>query len=611
MYLRPPTKSERSFLESGFAPRTLISVPPRPTFTLIAMTLLQNWVDGFKPAITEEDYELQSENEKRHESTLSYEGENSDSVNSKDMKNIPATKRPILKKSLKSRHLAFIALGGGIGTGLFVGSGSTLAHGGPGSIIIDYTLMGFMILTVLFALGELASLYPLPGAFSAYSRRFVDPALGFAIGYNYLMQWLATFPLEFTAATIVISYWNKDESMPNGAIVAIFWVFIIILNLFGARGYAEFEFCATSLKMLTLIGFIICAAVIDCGGAPNGGYRGAGTWYNPGAFNNNFKGFCSVLTTAAFAFTGTEVLGLAAAESSNPRKFMPRACKLVMYRVIVFYALSLFMVTLLVPYDHPMLTVGKSGNNPNSSPFVLAIKSGGIRVLPDIVNAVIMLSAISVSNSAVFAASRTLHALAGQGMAPQIFAYVDRAGRPLVAAILSLLFGALAFMVYVGDDHGAEVFNWLLAISGLSILFTWASICLSHIRFRAAWVRQGRPLAGIPWQSPLGVYGSYIGLIFNVLVVIAQFYNSAFPIDEGDLTSDRRAYEFFLGMISLVVFLVFFFAYKIVKRTRIVPLEEIDLDSGLREVEPMEVLEQERAQIRSLPLGKRLLHIFF
>ena len=141
MYLRPPTKSERSFLESGFAPRTLISVPPRPTFTLLAMTLLQNWVDGFKPAITEEDYELQSENEKRHESTLSYEGENSDSVNSKDMKNIPATKRPILKKSLKSRHLAFIALGGGIGTGLFVGSGSTLAHGGPGSIIIDYTLM--------------------------------------------------------------------------------------------------------------------------------------------------------------------------------------------------------------------------------------------------------------------------------------------------------------------------------------------------------------------------------------------------------------------------------------------------------------------------------------
>lgn len=586
------------------------------------MSIFQNWVDGFKPAVSEGDFPLsEHEHERDHElhDPASYPLKPSNDITSEDLKDIPATKRPMLKKDLKARHLAFIALGGGIGTGLFVASGSKLYQGGPGSIIIDYTLMGVMILTVLFALGELAALFPMPGAFSAYATRFIDPAVGFAIGYNYLMTWLATFPLEFTAAAIVIGYWNYDHNdpskeapgpMPNGAIIAIFWVAIIIVNLIGARGYAEFEFVATSCKMLVLVGFIIYAAVIDCiGPASNRHYIGARYWHDPGAFNNNFKGFCNVFTTAAFAFTGTEVVGVAAAESRNPRKFMPKACKLVLYRVIIFYTIALFMVTLILPHDTPELH-GKNENDPKGSPFVLAIKAGEVKVLPDIVNAVIMLSAISVSNSAVYAGSRTLHALADQGMAPQFFAYVDRQGRPLVSSVFTLLFGALAFMIYVGDDQGGQVFSWLIGISGLAILFTWATICLSHIRFRAAWKARGRSVSELPWSSPLGTVGSYIGLTFNVLVVVAQFYNSAWPIGENTMDGGDRAYNFFLGMISLPIFLAFLLTYKLVKKTKIIPLNEIDLVSGIREIDP-EVIEQERAEMRAAPLGKKILNFLF
>lgn len=588
------------------------------------MAFFQNWIDGFKPAASESDFPLSEQDQKHdylHEQNdaANYPLKPSNDITSEDLKDIPPTKRPMLKKDLKARHLAFIALGGGIGTGLFIGSGSKLYQGGPGSIIIDYTLMGFMVLTVLFALGELASLFPMPGAFSAYATRFVDPALGFAVGYNYLMNWLATFPLEFTAATIVIGYWNYDKSdpnkeapgpMPNGAIIAIFWVLIIAINVFGARGYAEFEFVATFCKMLTLCGFIIFAAVMNCRGpASDRHYIGDRYWHDPGAFNNGFKGFANVFTTAAFAFGGTEIVGLAAAESSNPRKFMPRACKLVLYRVIVFYTLSLLMVTLLLPYNTPELH-GKNNNDPKGSPFVLAIKALEVNVLPDIVNAVIMLSAISVSNSAAYAGSRTLHALADQGMAPQIFTYVDRQGRPLASTILTLLFGALAFMIYVGDDQGGQVFSWLLGISGLAILFTWSTVCVAHIRFRAAWKAQGHTVSELPWASPLGTIGSYVGLSFNILVVIFQFYNSAWPIGEGEMNGNDRAYNFFLGMISLPIFLVFLFGYKLVKRTRIIPLHEIDLVSGIREIN-IEALEQERAEMRSASLSKKILNILF
>ncbi|SHO76498.1 Similar to S.cerevisiae protein GAP1 (General amino acid permease) [Malassezia sympodialis ATCC 42132] len=573
------------------------------------MKALNRFIDSFKPAI-ETEGETESIFSSQKPSRTGQDSSQEDHEKSYETHSIGPSppQKKLLKKNLKSRHLAAIALGGGIGTGLFVGSGSTLYQGGPGSIIINYTIMGLMILMVLFALGELGSLYPVPGAFSDYASRFIDPAVGFAVGYNYSMNWIITLPLEFTASAIVVSFWNTPEHMPNGVIITIYLLFIIFINLFGARGYAEFEFFATSLKMLTLVGFIICGVIIDCGGVSGTSYMGAHTWHEPGAFHNSFKGFCSVLTTAAFAFSGTEIVALAAAESSEPRKQLPRACKLVVYRVLIFYTLSLFIVTLLVPYDNPSLH-GDNSYDPKTSPFVIAVQSAGIHVLPHIINAIIAISAISVSNSSVYASSRMIHALAEQGKAPSIFKYVDRTGRPLMAVLFALLFGLLGFLIYVKNE--GEVFSWLLSISGLSVVFTWAATCLGHIRFRAAWAKQGRRVEELPWTSPLGVYGSYIGFIFNVMVIVAQFYVSAFPIGEGDMTSNDRVYNFFLGMLSLPIFMCLLFGYKIIKRTKIVRLEDVDLVSGMRYLEPLEVLEQQRAESRALPFHKKLLAFFF
>lgn len=234
-----------------------------------------------------------------------------------------------LKRHLSSRHMQMIAFGGAIGTGLFIGSGGALASGGPGSLLIDFIIMGVLLASTVLALGELATTLPVSGSFAAYSARFIDPAWGFAMGWNYWMQWFVVLPLELVAASIVIDYWDPQHTITPGVWIIIFIAVISFINFFGVRGYGEFEFGASMIKILAVLGFILVAIVIQTGGSPSDRYLGATAWHGGRAFQNGFKGFCSVFVTAAFAFAGTELVGLAAAESSNPRKEVPKASKQV------------------------------------------------------------------------------------------------------------------------------------------------------------------------------------------------------------------------------------------------------------------------------------------
>jgi len=211
--------------------------------------------------------------------------------------------------------------------------------------------------------------------------------------------------------------------------------------------------------------------VIDCGGGPQGGYLGATTWHNPGALAYGFKGVCTTFVTAAFAFAGTELVGLAAAECENPRKTIPRATKQVFWRITIFYMVSLFLVGLIVPYTNPQLLNGTSSVDIKASPFVIAIQNAGIKVLPSIFNVVILISVLSVGNSSTYGSTRTICALAEIGQAPKWFIYVDKKGRPMVALLFALIFVGLAYINIA--PVGATVFNWLLALSGLSSFFTW------------------------------------------------------------------------------------------------------------------------------------------
>ena len=341
------------------------------------------------------------------------------------------------------------------------------------------------------------------------------------MGYNYVFQWAIVLPLELVVAGLTVNFWGVNVNI--AVWITVFMLVIIIISVFGVLGYAEEEFWVAILKLTTVVIFLIMGLVFVSGGGSERGkyseYWGAGTWYNPGAFRNGFFGFCGVFVTAAFAFSGTELVGLAAAESETPQQSLPSAVKQVFWRITLFYILGLFFIGLLVRSDDPQL-LGSGYTDVSASPFVIVALHAGIPAFGDYVNAVILFSVISIGLSGVYGGSRTLTALAEQGYAPKIFSYVDRAGRPLVSTITIIAFSPLAYITLAST--GEIVFNWLLALSGLAALFTWGSICLAHIRFRNAWKYHGHTLDELPFQAPFGIWGSYLGLSLIFLVLAAQ-----------------------------------------------------------------------------------------
>lgn len=461
-----------------------------------------------------------------------------------------------------------------------------------------------MIFNVVHALGELAVMYPVSGGFYTYSTRFIDPSWGFAMGWNYVFQWLIVLPLELTVCSFTVQYWNRNIS--EAVWITVFWIIIIIVNIFGTLGYAEEEFWSSCFKLAATVIFMIVALVLICGGGPSNGiydeYWGDRLWYNPGAFQNGFKGFCSVFVTAAFSYSGTELVGLAAAESANPARSLPGAIKQVFWRITLFYVLGLTFVGLLVSSKDDRLLNAANPYAEGTSPFVLAAKDAGLKGYDHFMNLVICVSVVSIGVSCVYGGSRTLTALAQEGYAPKVFTYIDKSGRPLASVGFLLAFGPIAYIVLASS--GAVVFDWLLALSALATLFTWGSICAAHIRFRRAWAYHGRSLDDIPFHAVGGVYGSWLGLFLCFIILIAQIFVAIAPYDQDGVGD---AENFFKQCLALPVVLAFWICGYFWKRTGWLRLDQIDLDAGLRE-HNWDEIRAYRAKVAALPAWRRFLH---
>jgi amino acid transporter len=477
--------------------------------------------------------------------------------------------------------------GGAIGAGLFVSSGGAFQTGGPGSVLLGFMIIGGMIYLVMQALAELAVMYPINGAFTMYICRFVDPSWGFACGWQYAISWLTVLPFEISAACNIIHYWPGSAGINNAAWIVPLLVALIAIQFFGVKGYGEVEFVLSVMKIIACIGFMLLGIIIDCGGVPtdNRGYIGARYWHHPWTgFLNGFHGFCTVFVTAAFAYTGTELTGLAAAETANPAKEIPKASNQVVWRIAIFYIVNLFLIGLIVPADSPLYH--GEGSTSRHSPFVIAIQLAGIKVLPSIFNAVILISVMSVANSCTFGSTRTMQALAANGMGPKLFAYVDKKGRPITVVVLQVLFGCLAFVNLA--ENGGDIFNWLLSLSGLSILFIYGSIALAHIRFRAAWKANGHSVDELPFKAAFGIWGSWLCLLINVLSLMAQFYVALYPVGGPNL-DPTTFFQLYLAGPFLIFLYIIWKVYSWFKRPEDRPLfvsiKDIDIYTGMRETQ--------------------------
>lgn len=335
--------------------------------------------------------------------------------------------------------------------------------------------------------------------------------------------------------------------------------------------------------------------VINCGGPPEGGYIGGKYWKDPGALNNGFQGFCGVLVMVTFAFGGTELVGLAAAETANPRKSLPAAAKQVFWRISLFYFLTLALIGLTVPHNDERLSTGSSSVDARASPFVIAIEMAGINGLPSVMNGVILVAVLAVGNSSVYASTRSLAALANLRHAPRFLGIVDRKGRPMVAIGIALLFGLLAFIADLPEQ--GQILDWLLAISGISTLVTWGSICFCHIRFRKAWAAQGRTISQLPTRSRVGVVGSYIGFGLNITIMAAQLWTTIDPVNANDKSSAEITRDAFLRWLGAPILIVSFALHKIYYGTSWVRVRSMDVDTGRRRFNYYdEACEQENEQ---------------
>jgi len=394
---------------------------------------------------------------------------------------------PTVKRQLKARHMTMIAIGGSIGTGLFLASGATIQSAGPGGALAAYACIGIMVYFLMTSLGEMATYMPVSGSFSTYATRFVDPAFGFALGWNYWFNWAVTLAVEIAAAAIIMKFWLPD--VPSLIWSALFLGIVFTLNALSIKSYGESEYWFALIKVIAIICFIIIGLLTILGifGGKVIGFENFTMDEAP--FKGGFLSIISIFLIAGFSFQGTELVGIAAGESEEPEKNVPNAIRQVFWRILLFYIGAILILGLLIPYTSPSLLNGDV-ENISVSPFTLVFERAGLAFAASVMNAVVLTSLLSAGNSGLYASTRMLWSMAKDRQAPKFLAKVNRRGIPMNALILTSLIGGFAFLTSIFGDH---VFTWLLNASGLTGFIAWIGIAISHYRFRRAYVAQGGP----------------------------------------------------------------------------------------------------------------------
>ena len=470
-----------------------------------------------------------------------------------------------LRRSLKARHMYMIAIGGSIGTGLFVASGATVANAGPGGALLAYALIGFMVFLLMQSLGEMATYIPLAGSFGEYARRFVSPSFGFAIGWNYWYNWAITVAAELAAAALVMKYWAPNT--PGWIWSAIFLAILFGLNALSARAYGEGEFWFALIKVAVVIFFLILGVLMIFGilGGPSPGFS---NWTlsnseQSAPFVNGAAGVLGVFMIAGFSFQGTELVAVAAGEAEDPDRNVPKAIRTVFIRILLFYIGAIAVIGFLIPFTDPRL-LDSAEDNIAVAPFTLVFDNAGVLAAAAIMNAVILTSILSAGNSGLYASTRMLYALAESGQAPKLFSKLNSRGVPIPALVATTAIGALCFISSLIGDGAA--YTWLINASGLAGFITWMGIAWCHYKFRRAFLAQGHSVDELPFKAIFFPLGPIVALLMCAFVVAGQnleVYTGS--IDLGTLIS---------AYVGLPLFLALWWGHKLVtKAPKVNPME--------------------------------------
>ncbi|EAE9627732.1 amino acid permease [Listeria monocytogenes] len=476
-----------------------------------------------------------------------------------------------IRRDLKTRHLSMIAIGGSIGTGLFLASGNAIHTAGPGGALVAYIAIGIMVYFLMTSLGEMATYMPVSGSFSTYASRFVDPAFGFALGWNYWFNLAITLAVDISTAAIIVQFWLPNT--PAWLWSAIFLILIFGLNALSVKAYGESEYWFSIIKVATVIIFLI-VGVLTIVGILGGEVIG---FSNFTAGDAPFKGgFFAILGTfliAGFSFQGTEMVGIAAGESATPETSVPKAIKQVFWRILLFYIFAIFIIGMIIPYTNPNL-LSAEATDVAISPFTLVFEKAGLAFAASVMNAVILTSVLSAGNSGLYASTRMLWAMARDKKAPKFLGKVNRRGIPMAALIVTTIVGAMTFITTL-TENGTVIYTWLLSASGLTGFIAWVGIAISHYRFRKAFIKQGHDLSELKYKAKFFPFGPILALILCILVIVGQDY-AAFL--KPEFTNPAWWQKIGISYIGLPIFLVFWLSFKFTNKTKVIPLEDCKFD---------------------------------
>ncbi|KAG7831720.1 hypothetical protein KL920_000055 [Ogataea angusta] len=491
------------------------------------------------------------------------------------------------KRGLKSRHVQFIALAGAIGTGIFVGSGSTLATCGPASLLIGFLILVLFVWSIMNQLGEMVSFIPAPGKSTLYAlcdRYTGNKTMSFTCGMNLLYALCILTPAEISAAAFVIEYWSDL----NVAIwITILWSSIVAINLLAVKFFGETEFWIASIKLITIIGLIVLGFAIFWGAGPDRhGILGFHYWKHPGAFvehlvpgnTGKFLACWTSIIKSAFAFVlSPEIITSAAAEAEAPRKNLPKATSRFIYRLMIFYIGGVLAIGIIVGSDDPRLmnAINSGNTTAAASPFVIGIQNAGIKYLNHIVNAAILTSAYSAGNSFLYASTRTLYSMSLTGIVPRFFSKCTRYGVPIYCVIFCSAIALLSFLNV--SNSSTAVFNWLSNISTVSGFISWIFVSITYLRYRKA-ITYHQLDSRVTYRPRYQIFGAYACLIFFTVIALTNGYAVFF---------NWKTSDFFAAYITLPIVAVIYVSHMLWTRNfrLFAPPEHIDCFTGLEDTE--------------------------
>ncbi|KAI1614996.1 AAT family amino acid transporter [Exophiala viscosa] len=482
-----------------------------------------------------------------------------------------------LQRRLNNRQIQLIAIGGSIGTALFVSIGSGLAKGGPLSLLLAYTIYSGLLGLVNNCMAEMATLHPVSGGFIRMAGKWVDDAFGFMAGWNFFFYEALLIPFEITALNLVLSYWRDD--IPTAAVCAGCIVLYALINILAVRAYGEAEFWLSGGKVI-LIAMLFCFTFVTMvGGNPKHDAYGFRYWRNPGPMAEHhstgslgrFEGFLAALWSASFTVVGPEYIAMVAAEAKRPRIYIKNAFKTVYWRFGIFFIVGALCVGIVIPYNDPTLVDILSGTKSGSgtaaaSPYVIAMSNLGISVLPHVTNALMVTSIFSAGNTYTYCATRSLYGLALEGRAPGFLKKCTRNGVPIWAFCIVMLFPLLSFLSV--SSGSSQVLTWLINLITAGGVIDYIVMCITYICFFNACKAQGVDRNTFPYTGWFQPYCGYIGLTATTIIVIFYGYSSFTPWDVG---------TFFSYYTMVIVAPILFLSWKLIKRTKLVRSAEADL----------------------------------